>query len=162
MDEKSVTQNHREGMAKFGRQIGTFFAKISEDAETALVKWIIYLDEGAHSGPDASLFPAMALVIQVNAGFAENGITCAHWKTAEPVHKIATPSSTTLDCPHMAPAPCAAHLLAILQKRAGRLSSAEQQELKGSEVGLQYHEFMLVNEPERRGLYFLETLSSFV
>lgn len=88
LDEKSVTQNPREVATKFGKQIDTFFAKGFEDAETALVDWITFLDEVALYGPDDPLFPSTALKAVANTGFSPDGFTRANWKRTEPVCKI--------------------------------------------------------------------------
>ncbi|MEL7098510.1 MAG: site-specific integrase [Pseudomonadota bacterium] len=88
LDEKSVTQNPREVATKFGKRIDTFFAKDFAEAEAPLRDWITHLNEVALYGPSDPLFPATALTVQANSGFAANGFKRAHWKTTEPVRKI--------------------------------------------------------------------------
>ena len=86
--EKSVTQNPREVATKLGRKIDTFFAKDFGEAEAALAKWMLHLEEVALYGPDDPLFPATALTTNSNTGFSADGFTRHPWKSTEPVRKI--------------------------------------------------------------------------
>ena len=86
--EKSVTQDPREVVTKFGKRIDSFFAKGFPEAEGALAAGIGHLDEVEFYGPDDPLFPSTALKSMNTTGFRAEGFVRRPWRTTEPERKI--------------------------------------------------------------------------
>ncbi|MCH2164229.1 MAG: tyrosine-type recombinase/integrase [Marinovum sp.] len=103
LNDKSVTQNPRDVATKFGKNMVTFFAKNSEEAEDAVAAWLTYLDEVALYGFDDPLFPATAINAKSNTGFTADGFTRAHWKTPQPARDIVNAAFTKAGLPSYGP-----------------------------------------------------------
>lgn len=88
-DKKCVKQNPHEVATKFGKPIYSFFHKGFSEAETALAKWMIFLDDFALYGPDDPLFPATPISAKGTDGFKATGVERRHWSSTEPIRKIA-------------------------------------------------------------------------
>ena len=98
-----VSFDAREVRTKFSKSFPTWFFPVGSDSRQIVARWIAYLVELEHWGPDDPLFPCTRMELGPDRRYHAAGLKRAHWQTATPIRAIFRAAFERVGLPYFSP-----------------------------------------------------------